>query len=167
MKKVGLLTNLLVLVALFALATGAMAEPVTITLWDAIPSGARDTFVELVEEFQEQNPDIIVEIDNVAGYSQIRERLTVALMGGVPPNVVHQSHYGTYNFRYMGIFMPLNEYIENDPNFNVDDWYPAFLKNVRLGDEIYGIPYNVSTPVQYFSPQLMEESGLPARAPET
>lgn len=157
-------------IAMLVIATSlSFAEQVTITVWDAIPASGRGTFLDIVDEFRAANPDINVEVENVAGgYAAIRERTTLALLGNVAPNIAHFSHYGTYNWRYQGgIFMPLNDYIAEDPNFDLDDWYPPFLENVSMDGEIYGIPYNVSTPLTYYSPHLLEESGLPAQAPTT
>lgn len=150
----------------FALAV-AFAQPVTITVWDTLPSTSRDVFLELIDEFNSRHPDINVEVEYVTDYWTLREKFTIALAANVPPNVVHHAHVQAYSFRLMGVFMPLNDYIEKDPTMDMDDWYPPLVETVSYDGNIYGIPYNISTPLTYFSPQLLEESGLEPRAPAT
>lgn len=117
-------------------------------------------FLELTREFEEQNPNIKVEVEQPPGaYVGVLET-TVALAGGVPPNIIHLAHAYSYSFRERGVFMSLNDYIAADPSFEIEDWYPAFLDAVSMDGHIYGIPYNLSTVTMYYSPFRLEASGL-------
>jgi|GEM_PF-222378 len=169
MRLVSRCRSVLTAAAAWALAAAlAAAQPVTITVWDAIPESGRATFLEIIEDFQRENPGIVVELERVAGgYPAIYEKLLVALLGDVAPNVVHQSNVRSFNLRWVGAFMPLNDYIAADPAMDLSDFYPPFLEVVSLNGNIYGIPYNVSTPITYFWPETLEEAGLVPRAPAT
>ena len=155
--------------ALFLLLVGsAAAQQVTIRVWDALPETGRPGFLEIVDEFMAKNPDIKVEVEFVpGGYQAIREKLVVALIGNVPPHVVHLAHVHSYSFRYQGIFEELNGRMADDPNMDLSDWYPPFLETVSLDGKFYGVPYNLSTPLLYYNPDRFELSGLAARPPAT
>lgn len=150
-------------------ASVALAQtPVTITVWDVIPLASRDVYLSIVEDFQREYPHITVEVERAGtGYPSITEKFIVGLMGGVVPNVIHTSHVRSFNLRWQGAFMPINDYIANDPNMDLGDFYPAFIETVSLGDLIYGVPFTVSTPIAYVWPETLHEAGLPGRAPNT
>lgn len=153
--------------ALLASATSGAAK-VNIVVWDAIPQSGQDAYKSVVADFRATHPDISVETQTMSGgYGEIIQKFTVAWAGGIAPNIVHISHTSTYTFRYTGIFMPLNDYIAKDPSFDLKDWYPPFIETVSIGDTIYGLPYNESTPVTYYNPDLLQESGLSGKAPTT
>ena len=156
---------LLALAAWVALTGLAIGQQVSITVWHVVgPDPGRVEFEKIVDDFRAAHPNINVELEFVpGGYFAILDKLQVGLLGGVAPNVVHLAHSQSYAFRDSGIFAPLNDYIANDPEFNLSDWYPPFLETVMLPgrEEIYGIPYNVSTPITYYSPSLLSVSGVP------
>lgn len=161
MLRRGLGTAVTVLCLLALFVQSSAANQVTITLWDAIPLSGRDVFLELIREFEEQNPNIKVEVEQPPGaYVGVLEKTTVALAGGVPPNIIHLAHAYSYSFRELGVFMSLNDYIAADPSFEIEDWYPPFLDAVSMDGHIYGIPYNLSTVTMYYSPFRLEASGL-------
>jgi len=163
------LAALIAALVLAQVAVTALAQqPVTITVWDALPETGRPTYLAIVEEFQQEYPHIRVEVEFVAGgYQAIREKLMVGKLANVVPNVVHLAHVHSYSFRYQNWFMELNDRIANDPNIDLSDFYPPFLEAVSLGGKIYGVPYNLSTPLMYYSPERFELSGLEARPPAT
>lgn len=143
-------------------------EAVTITVWDALPESGRPTYLAIVEDFEREHPHIKVEVEFVAGgYQAIREKFVVGLLGDVVPNVVHLAHVHSYSYRYQNLFEPLNDRIAADPDLDLNDFYPPFIETVSLDGNIYGVPYNVSTPLLYFSPERFELSGLDARPPST
>src|SRR5690606_10923631 len=109
------------------------AQSVTITVWDAVPESGRPTFLEIVDDFRAEHPDIIVEIEKVpGGYPGIYEKFLVSMLGDVAPNVVHQSNVRSYNLRYLGSLLPINDYIAADPNMDLNDFYPPFIEAVSL-----------------------------------
>ena len=137
-------------------------------MWDALPEDGRAGFLDVVKRFEEANPNIKVEVYFVpGGYEAILERALTAYAGGSPPNIVHLAHVHSYHLKYNGVLMELDKYIEQDPTFDIDDWYPAMIDIVRHDGKIYGVPYNVSTPINLVNLDLLQLSGLPARAPAT
>lgn len=146
----------------------AAQTPVTIEVWDGLPQTGREVFLELLEEFQQEYPHITIESGYVTGgYHAIREKFVVGWASGVVPNVIQMGNAHTYDLRYLGAFAALDDFIQNDASFDLDDWYPPFREMVVLNGKTYGIPYNVSTPITYYSPFVFEDSGLEPTPPKT
>lgn len=169
MTSYRLRTSLFCLTLLLTAVSFVSAQaPVTIEIWDVLPLASRDEFLQLLEEFQQKYPHIQVESSYVTGgYHAIREKFVVGLASGVVPNVIQMGNAHTYDLRYLGAFAELDGFIANDPSFDLDDWYPPFREMVLLDGKTYGIPYNVSTPILYYSPFVFENSGIEPIPPAT
>ena len=161
------MSTLFVSIVVLAVGWGVVgAEQVTIHVWDTIPANHRDVFLTIIDEFQAQNPHITVKVEKPAGgYVGVLEKTTVALAGGAPPNIVHLAHAHSYVLRKLGVFMPLNDYMANDPMFNMDDWYPPAIEAASMDGTFYGVPFNISVVSFYYSPYRLEDSGLDPVAP--
>jgi len=158
----------LVLILTIAVAGAAAQTPVTIEVWDVLPQVGREVFEQLLREFQEEYPHITIESNYVTGgYHAIREKFVVGWASGVVPNVIQMGNAHTYDLRYMGVFAELDGFISQDPSFDLSDWYPPFREMTLLNGKTYGIPYNVSTPILYYSPFVFERSGLEPVPPKT
>lgn len=161
---------ILMLFALVTCAPGALAQ-VEIEVWHSMPAGAAtEIWRQLVDRFNEQNPDIIVRDINVGGYTTGYEKAVVAWAGGAPPNIMHLEQARNTTFIDEGLVLPLEPFIEKDPTFPEDDFIPT-MRNVFTYDRdgrLDGIPFNTSTPVNYIRRDLFEQAGLdPDRPPRT
>lgn len=158
----------LALSAVLIISSFAAAQQTTITFYDPRANVAIGVMMdELVEEFMEQNPDIYVDHVHIAGYNQMNEKTQVAWAGGAAPNVVIIEQSRWFGFALDGMFLPLNEYVENDPSISLDDLYPGIREHLTWDDKLWGLPYNISTPLVYFNRDLFAVSGLDSVAPTT
>lgn len=151
------------------LATAALTSAqVTITFYDASPAGAPAEMMDtLIAEFEEQNPDIKVDVVRPGGYNATREQALVAFFGGRAPNLVMIEQAQGFAFTAQGMFLPLDEFIENDPTISIDDLYPGIVDHLTWQGKIWGLPYNISTPLLYYNADLFAMSGLPETSPAT
>ena len=80
---------ILMLFALVTCAPGALAQ-VEIEVWHSMPAGAAtEIWRQLVDRFNEQNPDIIVRDINVGGYTTGYEKAVVAWAGRL--DIMHRT----------------------------------------------------------------------------
>lgn len=162
--------NVAVIALIGVLAASALvsAQQVTITFYDGTPAGAATEILDiLLAEFQELNPDIKVDVVRPGGYNATREKAITAYFGGTSPNLIMMEQAQGFAFIAQGIFMPLDEFIENDPTISLDDIYPAMVEHLTWQGKIWGLPYNISTPLIYYNADLFAMSGLPERSPAT
>lgn len=164
-SKVSISAFALLIVLTVAALAGAQT---TITYYDAAPAGAATEMMDvLVQEFMTQNPDIKVEVVRSGGYNQTREKALVAWLGGAAPNVIMIEQAQGFGFIMDGVFLALDEFIANDPSIALEDIYPGIREHLTWNGKIWGVPYNISTPVMYYNRELFEQAGLDPVAPTT
>lgn len=156
------------LLLLLMISTVLFAQT-TVTFYDPNPAGSVYSEIrkELIAEFEEANPDIVIEHVNATSYADLDQKMLVAWAGGIPPNVVILEQSSWPAVVYQGMIEPLDGYIANDPSIELDDIYPGILEHVTLNDNVWGIPYQLSTPLLYFNKELFAVSGLEPTAPKT
>lgn len=157
--------TVLCIVLLSAFAT---AQVTTITFYDPRPNLALGQLMdELVAEFEAKNPDIRIDHVHIAGYNEMNEKTLVAWAGGAAPNVVIVEQSRWFGFALDNILLPLDDFIANDPSISIDDLYPGIVDHLTWDGKLWGLPYNISTPLIYYNRDLFRESGLEPVAPTT
>lgn len=156
------------LVAVLAATALVSAQQVTITYYDASPAGAATEMMDiLIAEFEKQNPDIKIDVVRPGGYNATREAALVAFFGGASPNLIMMEQAQGFAFTAQGLFLPLDDFIANDPTISIEDIYPGIVDHLSWDGKIWGMPFNISTPLIYYNADLFAMSGLPDRAPTT
>lgn len=162
------LVTVLVLICAMALSGIAAAQVTTITFYDPRPNVAMGQLMdELVAEFEALNPDIKIDHVYIAGYNEMNEKTLVAWAGGAAPNVVIVEQSRWFGFALDNILLPLDDFIANDPSIWIEDLYPGIVDHLTWDGKLWGLPYNISTPLIYYNSDLFRESGLEPRSPST
>lgn len=165
MKRVSTLGVIALL--LFSIASIAAAQT-TITFYDPRANLAIGALMdEMIVEFEELNPDIKIDHVHIAGYNQMNEKTLVAWAGGAAPNIVIVEQSRWFGFALDNMFLPLDSFIENDPTSSLDDLYPGIREHLTWDGKLWGLPYNISTPLIYYNRDLFAMSGLDPVAPTT
>ncbi|HEX5414896.1 MAG TPA: ABC transporter substrate-binding protein [Chloroflexota bacterium] len=116
---------------------------------------------------QQQNGAIKVTPVYSGDYLQSLSKAQTALQGGKPPDVVVLNATAIYTLQDMNAVIGLNDLIKASGDNVADDFFPAFMANSKLGDTIYGIPFQRSTLVYYYNTDLLTQNGLDAKGPQT
>jgi multiple sugar transport system substrate-binding protein len=64
-----------------------------------------------------------------------------------------------------GAHRPLDDLIANDPEFKLDDFYPAIRKISTFNGQTYGIGFDVAPTVLYYNKDLLKKQGITAPSP--
>lgn len=140
---------------------------VWITVWHSLSLEKTQIFESIAEGFREVEPDIEVEIIRAGSYTETFEKLLVNIAAGTAPNISMLEQARTQALAAEGAVVPLTQYIEGPYGFDVNDLYPGLLDFVTFDGEIYALPYNVSTLVNYINMTMVEEVGLQPVPPLT
>jgi multiple sugar transport system substrate-binding protein len=154
-----------------ARAEGGSDEPVTIEYWHINTENfGGPTVRELVERFEEQNPNItVVERFQPDSYTGLLENLQTSLASGEPPDIAQIGYlyldYTANNFP----FVPTEELVAA---YEDGDFFGGFPDNIldlgRVDGSQVGMPYAVSNIVTYYNADMLREAGLdPDAPPET
>ncbi|MUK87374.1 extracellular solute-binding protein [Ornithinibacillus sp. L9] len=119
---------------------------------------------DLVDEFEEENPNITVNANFGGSYAETMTQVMASVQGGNPPELA------------VLFSIDLFTLLENDvieemtPLFDeayFDDFYDGFMANSSIGDEVWSIPFQRSTIVLYYNKNAFAEAGLDPDQPPT
>jgi sn-glycerol 3-phosphate transport system substrate-binding protein len=152
-------------VAALLCITGSVLAQTQVTLWYSVGGDALD---ELIARYNNEHPDVEIIAVDVGNYNEAITRLQAAVVSGRVPDMVQLeiTRYGLFSER--GVLLPLTEFIESTPAFDIDDLIPGIWEAAQYKGVPYVIPFNNSVPVMYFNTELFRQAGLdPENPPAT
>lgn len=161
MKK--LLALVLCLIMVATMVPALAEEPITITVWSREaesqdPTAVGSRFVALAEKWNAEHEDI--KIDFVLAQSHDGMITAMANEGG--PDIVDLLWQYAVPVGQKGGVLELSEYIKNDAEFNVADFFPnAWLTCgvVGLEGEIYAVPRSCNSAYMLYNPAILKAAG--------
>lgn len=95
---------------------------------------------------------------------ELRERLFVAIAGGVAPDLVKFDRFAIPEWVYLGAFEPLDRFVERD-KIDIHDVFPAAWNENLVEGHVYGIPWNMDVRGYIYNKDVYAEIGLDPDAP--
>ena len=161
MKKT--LSLLLALVLVLGLAIPALAGDVTeITYWYPHSGLDQQSLIKSVEEFNAANPDIHVNAEFIGGSGSgqgITDKLTVAINGGTPPDVVLFDRFMVAQWANGGLFEDLTDYAEKY-GVTKDKFYDFAWNEASYKGRLYAFPFDTDVRALYYNKTLLEAAGF-------
>lgn len=177
MKK---MKKLLALGAVMAIAATALTvgaseakaeEPLHLTFYYPVNVGgdAAKLIEEICADFNEENPDIVVEPVYTGNYDDTVTKIQTAMQGGNPPDVFVSLATQRFTMASTGMAMPLDDLIAADEEGEeyIADFLPGFMEDSYVDGQIYSIPFQRSTEIVYYNKDKFVEAGLDPDAPPT
>ncbi len=129
----------------------------TVEVWAMGNEG--EVLDELAAQFEEENPDVQIEVTAVP-WESAHDRIATAIAGGETPDVTMLGTTWVGEFAATGAFEPTPEDLVDESSFFEGSWETAVVDEVA-----YGVPWYVDTRVLYYRTDLAEQAGL--EPPET
>ena len=165
MRKLSLLAAATLLLVMAA-SGGALG--VTVHVWHSLsPTNASGTLEAIVEEFNRLNPDIHVELTYAGGYVEAMEKALAAHAGGAGPHIMQFEQTRSAAFYYAGALRSIDEFVYGPDGIDLSDFSQTMLGAVTYDGKLYGLPFNVSTPLLYYNRGMFLQAGLGDAAPRT
>jgi len=160
-RAVGLWLGLFLVMTIAPMTATAQTE---ITFYGAWGAPYRlEVMAELVALFESENPDLRVNLVNIAGWEAVEERAQVSIAGGTPPDLLYMGETGGLTtFAHAGILTPLDSRVAADPAVDLSDFIPSVLELGRYNGNLYGIPIDSITTVHYHNLDLLGQVGVGA-----
>ncbi|MEQ8965028.1 MAG: sugar ABC transporter substrate-binding protein [Azospirillaceae bacterium] len=148
--------------------TAAAQEPVTITFWDnqQTESGLSQYQRAAVDRFEEENPDITVEVVTVP-YPEYQQRLLTAVQGGNAPDVSTVDQIWQAAFAEAGAIVPLGDRAA-EAGRTEETFFGGAWGSANYDGELWGIPFNVDVWFfSFYNAALFEEAGIDPQSTTT
>jgi len=141
---------------------------VEITFWHAMNGDQEKSLQGLVDNFQKENPNIKVILQNQSSYPDLQQKITATTASPKDLPTMTQAYPDwLLNAIDENLVLDLKPYIENETlKFdNYDDIVKGFREASTLDGKIYGIPFNKSTEVLWYNKTLFDKLNL--KVPKT
>jgi multiple sugar transport system substrate-binding protein len=138
------------------------AETGTNILQFAVSGFQSDTYSNLIDAFEAENPDVhisIVSIEDVLG-TRPGSSLTADsyLQLAAAADVIAEP--ATRQAVQAGALLDLSHFFEADSTLTRDAFYPGLLESVEWGGKIWSVPSEATYPLIYFDKTLFDAAGL-------
>ncbi|MFB5663421.1 extracellular solute-binding protein [Alteribacillus sp. HJP-4] len=126
-----------------------------------IDAGAKEeVYLEAIERFEEENPDVEVEALRIAN-DDYKQRMVVAMSGGNPPDVFHSWGGG-----WLGEFVEGGQVKDlTDEDIDFDRFQELALDNSIYDGQNHGVPLDLTLTLMFYNKEMFEEYDL--EEPET
>lgn len=168
-------SSLLALLFLFSTPFALAAPPKKIKLivW-GLQSGKETAGLDAqVAEFERRNPDIDVSLLSMGAGAMNPQKLMTSIVGGVPPDVIHQDRFTIGDWASRGTFQPLDARLQAEAGrpgggIRAENYYPAAWNEAVYKERVYAVPTGIDDRMLFYNRALFREVGLdPDRPPRT
>jgi sn-glycerol 3-phosphate transport system substrate-binding protein len=122
----------------------------------------------MVADFEKQNPDAKIKAVYSGTYQESITKALTALKSGEPPNLAVLLSTDMFTLIDEDAILPWNELATDAADKAwLASFYPGFMENSQTGGNIWGIPFQRSTIVQYWNKAAFKEAGLDPERPPT
>ena len=148
-----------------ALSIGSAQAATELDLYFPVPvQGKLATEMQhLIEQFDQTHQDIHVTAVYTGSYDDTNLKTRAAIQAGHPPGAVIMSANFIREYAINKEALPLDGLIEHDgktPAQFMDEFWPALRLNAMPQGHVYGVPFQNSTPLLYYSVDAFKQAGL-------
>jgi multiple sugar transport system substrate-binding protein len=145
-------------------AADAPEGPVAIEYWYGVGANIGETIAEIIKSFNESQNEVVVTGVQQANFDETAQRLQAAIAAGQVPAAVMLGVHSSRVFAPQNLLEPLEKYIEDTPDFNFDDIFPALLAycyNEGGNNDLIALPAYGTTQLLYYRLDTFnKENGL-------
>jgi sn-glycerol 3-phosphate transport system substrate-binding protein len=137
-----------------------------ITLWSSFTANNGDAMQAMVDRFNQNQKDVVVENQFQGSYEETGQKLTAALQARQAPEISIISDVWWFKFYLNKAILPIDDLMKAN-NIDKNDYVDAFINEGARKGQTYWIPFARSTPLFYYNKDAFKEAGLPDRGPES
>lgn len=141
--------------------TGSQAElETTITFWHAMGGVNGEALDYLVNKFNEENEYGITVVSEYQGsYDDAINKLKSAQLGNMGADLVQVYDIGTRFMMDSGWVIPMQDLVDAD-GFDLSVIEPNIAAYYTVGNTLYSMPFNSSTPILYYNKDMFAAAGI-------
>lgn len=158
----------LLVIGLATLVVSACTEPspdadgpqnATITLQVSGEPEETRVYRSLIEEFRKQQPEITVELVEIAEKDDHLAKLATSFAGGTPPEVFLVNYREYSQFVARGAIEPIGDLL-TERGLDLADYYEAPVEAFTYDGALQCMPQNVSSLAVYYNTRLFKRAGI-------
>jgi multiple sugar transport system substrate-binding protein len=115
---------------------------------------------QLHPAFTKAHPYIDLRFNLSLGDAGYDAKLLTLIAGKIAPDVFHVTQQNFPFYAAKDILLPLDDFLRNDPEVSLDDFYPRVVDGMRYKGQLVGLPTDFSTIVTFYNQTLVERAKL-------
>ena len=144
-------------------AEAVMAKPGSIKLhvahtWDADRQAEQEAFDN---KFMADHPEYDISV-TYAPWGEHNDKWLPHAAARTLPDITYSDDTWVGQWAKLGLFVRLNDYINNQPGFDFEDFVPAHWEPASIQGHIYGIGFDWNGPAIGWNIRMFEEKGVEA-----
>lgn len=138
-------------------STVAAGEQTTIELWYHISPDQATLLLQMVDQFQEEHPDIKVETQSVA-FSEIKKQISIGVAADELPDVTLCDTVDNASYAAMGAAKEITAEVEAWGE--IDKYFEGPRNSAMYNGGYYGIPYYSNCLAIMYNKDIFDEMGI-------
>jgi multiple sugar transport system substrate-binding protein len=141
-------------------SSGSSGGVTNITLWHGYVDTEGKAIKTMVAQFNKSHPKIHVTAQFYGNSDYALQKVTTAIASGDPPDIAYL--YGSWaaNIAQSPKVLTLNDYIQNDPSFNWNDFWTVEREVATVNGKIVGVPALVDNLALVYNKKLFQQAHL-------
>ena len=162
------LLKIAALVVISSLASSAIAQKRTLTVWGIAYGPDTKGQEALDREFQRRHPELRLRVLTMGAGNMSQQKLLTSIVAGDPPDVVFQDRFTIADWASRKAFRPLDDLIARDAADPLTpkqaDFYPAVWNEASYEGKLYGVPKTADDRALYWNKEIFRENADKLRA---
>ncbi|MDD7553968.1 sugar ABC transporter substrate-binding protein [Schaalia hyovaginalis] len=117
-------------------------------------------FEEFNKDFMERHPDIRVDFQPVASYTDYHSKLTTQLTSGTAPDVFYVGDDRIASLVANKVLEPLDPHLSEDAAIKLDDFSERIYRVAQLDGSTYALPNDVNPDAFWYDKQALAQAGI-------
>ncbi|WP_282928901.1 ABC transporter substrate-binding protein [Anaerococcus sp. Marseille-Q7828] len=140
----------------------ASGEATEIVFWHAMGGGQGEALEKLVKQFEEENPNIKVNLQNQGNYGDLNQILVATMQSPQDLPTITQAYPDwMLQFQSADLVADLTDMVKGENGIeDYEDILPGVREEIETDGKIMGLPFNKSTEVFWYNKTLFDELGL-------
>lgn len=169
MKKKTSIIMLTILAMLLSLLAGCSSSntssksadgKVEIEFWYGLGGKLGEGVEKAIKEFNESQDEVKVIGVAQGAYDETVQKFQAAVAAKKVPGAVLLQNDPMNAFAKKGTLAPMDSFIENDEDFNTEDFIEAFYGQGTIDGKQYALPLYGTTQVMYYRKDIFEQNGI-------
>ena len=140
----------------------ASGEATEIVFWHAMGGGQGEALEKLVKQFEEENPNIKVNLQNQGNYGDLTQSFGATMQSPQDLPTITQAYPDwMLQFQSADLVTDLTDMVKGENGIeDYEDILPGVREEIEEDGKIMGLPFNKSTEVFWYNKTLFDELGL-------
>jgi multiple sugar transport system substrate-binding protein len=156
MRKLQLLSLLIVAALVVSFAPAFAQERTKLVLWGDWTGDGEKQINTMVEAFNASQDRITV---SYVPTQDVVTRFLTAATSGEAPDVIVWDRWRTALYGPRNVLLPINDFMKAD-NLTADQFFTEALRELSVGETIYGLPLTVDARALYYNADLLKAAGI-------